>query len=125
MEAHRDYYADFLFDSEAAARAATAALAATDATENGSAANGGGAPPSAETNGAAMNGATGASASENGADGGGAGSNGNGKDEEDGVFSFCGLELGFRLLACCPACLRTCYAPHVGYQRVAALACRF
>ena len=86
MEAHRDYYADFLFDSEAAARAATAALAATDATENGSAANGGGAPPGAETNGAAMNGANGASAGGNGAGGGGAGSTSNGKDEEDGVF---------------------------------------
>lgn len=84
MEAHRDYYADFLFDSEAAARAATAALAATDATENGSAANGG-AAPSADTNGAAINGASGAGAGENGAGGGGADSNSNGKDEEDGV----------------------------------------
>lgn len=88
MEAHRDYYADFLFDSEAAARAATAALAATDAG-NGSVANGGAAPPGAEANGAAMNGASGASgAGENGAGGGGASSNSNGKDEEDGVFAW-------------------------------------
>lgn len=86
MEAHREYYRDFLFDSEAAASAATAALASgsVDAGSNGSATaingGGGGGASVSPSNGAAA-GKDGASGGGNEANGADTGDDGAGKDD--------------------------------------------
>lgn len=85
MEAHREYYRDFLFDSEAAASTATAALASgsVDAGSNGSATamngGGGGGASVSPSNGTAA-GKDGASGGRNEANGADTGDDGAGKD---------------------------------------------